>query len=114
MDERPFDKKTITVTPNDNFLTIRDTDKKFEMKGEFLKMITNKNYNVDLANLVDKKLRYEFAKEMCFDETALGIKSTRDKTLNKLREAPAILAGSVKKIFRKTNRNKNKNFVIQT
>ena len=30
-------------------------------------MITNKNYNVDLANLRDKKLMFEIAKEMCFD-----------------------------------------------
>ena len=36
-------------------LTFRDTDKEFERKGDLLKMITNKNYNVDLASLSDKK-----------------------------------------------------------
>ena len=43
-------------------------------------MITNKNYNVDLASLEDKKLMYEFAEEMIFDTKALGNKSTRDRT----------------------------------
>ena len=44
-------------------------------------MITNKNYNVDFASLADKKLLYDFAKEMNFDLTATGKKSTRDRTL---------------------------------
>ena len=66
---------------HDNLLTFRDTNKQFELKGELLKMITNKNYNVNLANLSDKKLLYDFAKEMNFDLKAQGNKSTRDKTL---------------------------------
>ena len=41
-------------------------------------MITSKNYNVDLASLVAKKLMYDFAKEMHFDTKALGNKSVRD------------------------------------
>ena len=45
-------------------LTFRDTNKVFELKGDLLKMITNKNYNVDIASLSDKKLLYDFAKEM--------------------------------------------------
>ena len=45
--------KTIPVTLCDN-LTIRDTDKKFELEGDLLIIITNKNYNVDLANLSDQ------------------------------------------------------------
>ena len=48
-------------------LTFRDTGKEFELKGDLLKMITNKNYNVNLASLQDKKLMYAFAKEMNFD-----------------------------------------------
>ena len=46
-------------------------------------MITNKNHNVDLANLSDKKLMYDFAKEMNFDLKAIGKKSTGDRTLTK-------------------------------
>ena len=48
-------------------ITFRDTGKEFGIKGDLLKMITNKNYNVDLASLSDKKLMYDFAKEMHFD-----------------------------------------------
>ena len=62
-------------------LTFRDTGKEFGLKGDLLKMITNKNYNVDLASLQDKKLMYEFAKEMNFDTKALGNKSTGDRKL---------------------------------
>ena len=68
---------TLPVTLYDNFLTFRDTGKIFELNGDLLKMITYKNYNVDLASLSDKKLLYDFAKEMYFDVKARGIKSTR-------------------------------------
>ena len=47
--------KTIPVTLFDNLLTFRDTDKKFELQGDVSKMMTNKNYNEDNANLSDKK-----------------------------------------------------------
>ena len=88
---------TIPITLYNNLLTFRDTGKEFELKGELLKMITNKNYNVDLASLSDKKLMYDFAKEMHFDQKALGNKSTRDKTLIKLLKSPAIMASGVPK-----------------
>ena len=79
---------TIPITLYNNLLTFRDTDKEFELKGDLLKMITNKNFNVDLASLADKKLMYDFAKEMHFDTKAQGNKSTRDKTLIKLLKSP--------------------------
>ena len=78
-------------------LTFRDTNKQFELKGDLLKIITNKNYNVDLASLSDKTLLYDFAKEMHFDERRVGNKSTRDKTLIKLLNSPAIIASGVSK-----------------
>ena len=49
-------KNTIPITLYNNFLTFRDTGKEFELKGDLLKMITNKNYNVDHASLADKKI----------------------------------------------------------
>ena len=76
--------KTIPITLHDNLLAFRDTNKQFELRGGLLKMITNKNYNVDLANLSDKKQKYGFAKEMNFDSKAQGKKSTGDRTLTKL------------------------------
>ena len=42
-------KNKIPITLYDILLTFRDTGKEFELKGGLLKMITNKNYNVDLA-----------------------------------------------------------------
>ena len=58
--------KTIPITLHNNLLTFCDTNKQFELKGDLLKMITNKNYDVDLASLTDKKLMYVFAKKNAF------------------------------------------------
>ena len=74
--------KTIPVTLFDVLLTSRDTCKKFELQGDLLKKLTKKDYNLDLAKLSDKKTMNDFAKEMYFDERALGTKSTGDKLLN--------------------------------
>ena len=57
-------------------------------------MITNKNYNVDLASLQDNKLMYQFAKEMNFDLKAQGNKSTRHRTLIKLLKSPALVVSA--------------------
>ena len=88
---------SIPITLHNNLLTFRDTNKRFELKGDLLKMITNKNYNVDLASLSDKKLMYNFAKEMHFDERRVGNKSIRDRKLIKLLNSPAIMASGVSK-----------------
>ena len=90
-------KNTIPITLYNNLLTFRDTGKEFELKEDLLKMITNNNYNVDHASLADKKLMYDFAKEMHFDLKAVGKKSTRDRTLIKLPKSPAIMASGVSK-----------------
>ena len=75
-------------------LTFRHTGKEFELKGELLKMISNKSYNVNLASLQDKKLMYEFAKEMNFDTKAQGNKSTRDRTLTKILNSPRLMVSA--------------------
>ena len=85
---------SIPITLHDNLLTFRDSNKTLELKGDLLKMITNKNYNVDLASLSDKKLMYDFAKEMNFDLKAQGNKSTRDRTLIKLPKSPGLLVSA--------------------
>ena len=93
---------SIPITLYNNLLTFRDTGKEFELKGDLLKMITNNNYNVDHASLADKKLMYDFAKEMHFDMKAVGKKSTRDKTLIKLLKSPGLMvfaSGVSKTIF---------------
>ena len=81
-------QNTIPVTLFNNLLTFRDTGKEIEFQGDLLKMITNKNYSVDFARLQDKKLMYDFAKEMNFDTKAQGNKSNRDRTLIKLLKSP--------------------------
>ena len=88
---------SIPITLYNNLLTFRDTGKEFELKGDLLKMITNKNYNVNNASLSDEKLMYDFAKEMHFVERRVGNKSTRDKTLIELLNSPAIMASGVSK-----------------
>ena len=89
-------------------LTFRDTNKQSELEGDLLEMITNKNYNVDLANLSDKKLIYDFAKEMNFYLKAIGKKSTRDRRLIKLLKSPGLMvsaSGVSKTIFLSSDAN---------
>ena len=70
--------KIIPVTFHVNLLTLRDTDRKIELV-EFLIMMTNENYSVDLANLSDTKIGLDFTKGMHFDGTSLGKESTSYK-----------------------------------
>ena len=85
------------ITLYGNILTFRDTGKKFELIGDLLEMITISKYNVNLASLADKKLMYDFAKEINFDQKAVGNKSTRDRILIKLLKSPAIISSGVSK-----------------
>ena len=86
--------KTIPITLYNNMFTFRDTGKEFELKGDLLKMITNSKFNVDLASLSDKKLMYNFAKEMHFDERIVGNKSIRVRKLIKLLNSPGLMVSS--------------------
>ena len=65
--------RSIPITLHKILLQFRDTNKQVELKGDLLKMRTNKKYNVDLAILADKKLLYDFAKEMYFVKEVLVI-----------------------------------------
>ena len=97
---------SIPITLHNNLLSFRDTNKQFELKGDLLKMITNDKYNVNHASLADKKLMYDFAKEMHFDKNRVGNKSTRDRTLINLLNSPRIMASGVSKtIFLSSNPN---------
>ena len=74
---------TIPVTLYDILLKFRDTIRIIELKGDLLKMITNKNYNVDLPNLAGRKSLDDFAKKMYFDMRAPDNESTWDRKLIK-------------------------------
>ena len=82
----------IPVTLHIDFLTLRDTNREFNLEGDILKMITNENYIADLASLSDKKLIYDFATKMHFDKKASGNKNTRDRTLIKLLKSPGLMS----------------------
>ena len=100
--------KTIPITLYGNLLTFRDTNKQLELKGDLLEMITNSKFNVDLASLADKKLMYDFAKEMHFDPKTSGNKSTRDRKLIKLLNSPGLIAsasGVSKTVFLSSDAN---------
>ena len=87
-------KNKIPITLYGNMLTFRDKNKQFELKGDPLEIITNSKYSVDFADLSDKRLMYDFAKEMHFDTKAVGKKSTRDKTLIKLLKSPGLVVSA--------------------
>ena len=57
----------IPVTIFSNMITFRDSNKTFKLEGDFLKVITNHKFNVDHSNQQDRKIIYEFAKEMNYD-----------------------------------------------
>ena len=96
-------KNKIPITLYGNMLTFRDINTQFELKGDLLEMITNSKYNVNLASLADKKLKYDFAKEMHFDQKAVCKKSVRDRTLINLLNSPAIMGSGVTTIFLSEN-----------
>ena len=99
---------TIPITLYGNILTFRDTGKKFELKRDLLEMITNTKFNVDLASLQDKKLVYDFTKEMHFDQKAVGKKSIWDRKLIKLLNSPSLMvsaSGISKTVFLSSDPN---------
>ena len=87
-------QNTIPITLLYNLLTFRGVGKVFELKGDPWKMITNKNYTVDLASLANIKLMYDFAKEMNFNVKGLGRKTTRDSTLIKLLKSSSLIVSA--------------------
>ena len=71
-------------------LTFGDSNKSCKLDGDLLKTMTNYNFNVDQSNPQDRKLIYEIRKEMKFNNEQVGLKSSRDISLRKLLESPAI------------------------
>ena len=88
---------TIPVTIFSNMIVFRDTDKTFRLEGDLLKVITNHKFNVDHSNPQDKKLIYQFAKEMNYDIKSTGRPSTRHNSMIRLLDQPAIMASGFSK-----------------
>ena len=110
---------SIPVTLHDNLLTFRVTGKIFEMKGDLLIIIIDKNYNVDLSSLSDKQIMFDFAKRKNFDVRGQGNKSNRDRTLKELLESPGLMvsaSGVSRAIFLSSDPNElcdRINFLLQ-
>ena len=62
----------VPVTKFSNMITFRDSNKTFRLEGDLLKVITNYKFNVDHSNQQDRKIIYEFAKEMNYDTKSTG------------------------------------------
>ena len=88
---------TIPVTIFSNMIVFRDSNKSFRLEGDLLKVITNYKFNVDHSNPQDKKLIYQFAKEMKYDIKSTGRPSVRHNSMVKLLDQPAILASGFSK-----------------
>ena len=87
----------IPVTIFSNMITFRDSNKSFRLEGDLLKVITNHKFNVDRSSRQDKKLIYEFAKEMNYDAKSTGRPSIRHTSIIKILESPAIMASGISK-----------------
>ena len=88
---------TIPVTIFSNMITFRDSNTSFRLEGDLLKLITNYKFNADYSSPQDKKLIYEFAKEMNYDTKSTGRPSIRHNSIIKILDSPAIMASGVSK-----------------
>ena len=87
----------IPVTLFSNMITFRDSNKSFRLEGDLLKVVTNYKFNADHSSPQDKRLIYEFAKEMNYDTKSTGRPSTRHTSIIKVLESPAISASGISK-----------------
>ena len=87
----------IPVTIFSNMITFRVSNKTFRLEGDLLKVITNYKFNIDHSSPQDKKLIYEFAKEMNYDTKSTGRPSTRHESMIRLLDKPAIMASGISK-----------------
>ena len=87
----------IPVTIFSNMITFRDSKKTFKLEGDLLKVITNYKFNVNQSNQQDRKLIYEFAKEMNYDTKSTGRPSVRHNSMIRLLDQPAIMASGISK-----------------
>ena len=88
---------TIPVTIFSDMMVFRDSNKSFRLEGDLLKVITNYIFNVDNSSPQDKKLIYEFAKEMNYDTKSTGRPSVRHNSMVRLLDQPAIMASGFSK-----------------
>ena len=85
----------VPVSIYDNMLTLRDSNRSFELDGDLSE--TRTSYDSNLSNSIpkDRKLIHEFGKEMNFKFRQQGRKSDRDKSMRKLLKSTAIIVSGV-------------------
>ena len=88
---------TVPVTIFSNMIVFRDSNKSFRLEGDLLKVLTNYKFNADHSSPQDKKLIYEFAKEMNYDTKSTGRPSVRHNSMVRLLDQPAIMASGFSK-----------------
>ena len=89
----------IPVTLFSNMITFRDSNKSFKLEGDLLKLITDYKFNADHSSPQDKKLIYEFAKEMNYDTKSIGRPGIRHNSIVKILNSPAIMASGISNIL---------------
>ena len=89
----------IQVTLYSVMLTFRDSKESFKLDGDLSKTMTNHNFNVHHSNPQDRKTIRQFSEEMNFDIKIIGRPSSRDKSIIKLLNSPAIMASGISTIF---------------
>ena len=82
-----------------NMFIFRDSNKSFKLVGDLLETMTNYDFNVDHSNQQNRKLIYEFAKEMHFNIRQKWNKSDRDKSIIRLLKSQAIKASGISNII---------------
>ena len=89
-----------------NMLTFRNTKKVFKIEGDLYKVITDYKFNVDHSNQQDRKIIYEFGKEMKYKLKNKGRPSIRHNSMIRLLNQPPIMAsGFSKTIFLSSDPN---------
>ena len=89
--------RNIPVTLFSNMISFRDSNKSLRLDGDLLKLITIYKFNVDHSSAQDRKLIYEFAKEMNYHTKSTGRPSPRHNSMVRLLDQPAIMASGFSK-----------------
>ena len=87
----------IPVSLHSKMMTFRDSNKSFRLEADLSNLITNYKFHADHSSPQDKKLIYEFAKEMNYDSKSTGRPSIRHNSIIKILESPAIMASGISK-----------------
>ena len=87
----------VPVTILSNMLTFRDTKKVFKIEGDLYEVITDYKFNVDHSNQRDRKIIYEFGKEMKYRLKNKGRPSIRHNSMIRLLNQPPIKASGFTK-----------------